>query len=400
MLKKSLILPFLLICFTNAKTIEQITNKILQENYKLKALKSAIETSKNQIELSSKWQNPVLSFGATDIQLNNISKRDLEPMQTHFIGISQTFPLGDKLEISKKIAYDDYEISKLQLKEKRLELKSNIYELAYKIKLIEQKLDLFKEFKKNTLNLEKLLKEFYKYGKAKQTQILNTQILYKELNLKSQQLQTMLNSLNLKLEQLSYEKINHIDETLKMKAITLNKEINLHPKILQVKQSIKKLNNISYLEKEKKNSDLKVNLAYFQREAREDYINLSFAIPLSIRGSEDIKARKAKHKSIEVKNSLEDMKLTFKNRIKTLQQIIDDSQVTYKIIQKDILPKYFELQKVLENYNSFSSFKNIDSKTLIKNQNEIIKYKLNAIDEKEKYFSALAKSHYFSKEIQ
>lgn len=399
MLKKSLILASLLISFTNAQTIEQIVNSVLEKNYKLKSLESAIDTSKQQIELSSKWQNPVLSFGATDIQLNDISKRDLEPMQAHFIGISQTIPLGDKLEISQKIAHDDYEISKLQLEDKRLELKSNIYELSYKIKLIEQRLSLFDEFKSNTLKLEKLLKELYKYGKANQTQILNTQILYKELNLKSQQLQTMLNSSNLKLEQLTYEKIEKINENLEIKNITLTKNIDTHPKILQLNQNIEKLNNISHLEKEKKNSDIKVNLAYFQRKAREDYINLSFAMPLSIRGSEDIKSRKAKYKSIEVKNSLEDMKLTFKNRIETLQQIIDDSKTTYKIIQKDILPKYFELQKVLESYNSFSSFKNIDTKSLIKNQNEIIKYKLNAINEKEKYFSALAKSHYFSKEL-
>ena len=41
----------------------------------------------------------------------------------------------------------------------------------------------------------------------------------------------------------------------------------------------------------------------------------------------------------------------------------------------------------------------MDSKALITNLNEIIKYELKAIDEKEKYFTALAKSIYFSKEI-
>jgi len=399
MLKKSLILAFVLLSVSFSQTIEEIVAKSLEKNYSFKALENGIAIAKVQIDLSTKWQNPILSFGATDIQFEDTIKRDKEPMQGHFVGISQVIPMGDKLEISKKIALNDFKVSKLQVAEKQLDFKSKIYEFAYNIKLIEERIFLLDELKNNTKKLEDFLKELYKYNKATQVQILNAQILYKELKLKQQQLQTNLKTTKLKLEQLTYEKIDSIEFDTKIKEINILKTIDNHPKILQILETQNKFENISSLEKEKKHSDIKVSLTYFQRESYNDYVNLSIAIPLAVRNSEELKSRQAKYKSQKIKNSLEDMRLKFKIQIETLQQTINDSLQTYKIIKNDILPKFLQLQKTLENYNSFSSFENIDTKALIKNQNEIIKYKLDAISEKQKYFTSLAKSYYFNEEF-
>ncbi len=404
MFTKSLILTSIILCssfsISNAQSIDEVVNNTINKNYTLKALENSIDIAREQIDLASKWKNPTLTFGATDIQFDDITKRDLEPMQAQFIGFSQTIPLGNKLEIEKKIASDDYEISKLLLEDKKLQLQSKIYEYIYNIKLLEERFSLFEEFKQNTNNLKKLLTKLYKYNKASQIQILNSQILYEELNLKSQRLQTMINTLNLKLEQITYSKIENIDFETNIKDIKLSPNIESHPKILELIQSSNKFENISTLEKERKNSDIKMSLTYFDRDSKyENYVNLAFAIPLSIYGSEDIKSRKAKFKAMEINNKIEDTKLTFKNQVKIYQQNIDDAQITFNIINKNIIPKQLELQKVLENYNSFSSYKNIDSSTLIKNLNEIIKYRLKAVDEKENYFNALAKSSYFTKEI-
>lgn len=404
MLKKSFIYSGLLvltISSMNAKSIDDVVGETINQNYSIKALESSINIAQEQIELSIKWKNPTLSFGATDIQLNDITARDKEPMQAQFIGISQVIPIGDKLKIEKKIAQDDYQISKYEVEDKKLQLKSKIYEYIYNIKLLEERLKLFEKYKSNTKKLEKLLKELYKYNKANQAQILKTQIMNQELNLKSQNLQTMINTLNLKLEQITYSKQDNIEFDDRLRNIQLTKDIKNHPKLLSILQVSKKFENISTLEKEKKNSDIKVNFAYFQRDSKyEDYVNLSFAIPLSIRGTEDIKSRKAKIKAVEIRHKLKDMKLTFENEIKTFQQNMDDAHITYKIIKKDILPKFNQLKKIIENYNSFSSYKNMDSKALINNLNEIIKYELKAVDEKQKYFTALSKSIYFTKVIK
>ena len=400
MLNKLIVLTALLISSMFAQNIDDVVRNVLTKNYTIKALENSINITKEQIALATKWKNPSLSFGITDIQFDNITKRDLEPMQTQSIGLSQIIPLGNKLEIQKKIAKDNFEISKYAKEDKKLQFKSKIYEYIYNIKLLEERLTLFNQFKSNTKKLEDLLEELYKYNRANQAQLLNTKIMYQELNLKSQKLQAMINTLNLKLQQITYSKIENVYFDSKLKSKKLLEEIDKHPKILTLIQTSQKFNSISQLEKEKKNSDIKMNLSYFQRDSKfEDFVNISFAIPLSIYGSEDIKSKKAKFKEIELNHKLEDMKLTFKNKVKTFQQNIDDALITYNIIKKDILPKFNQLQKIIENYNSFSSYKNMDSKALITNLNEIIKYELKAIDEKEKYFTALAKSTYFTKEI-
>ncbi|WP_424688686.1 MAG: TolC family protein [Halarcobacter ebronensis] len=373
-------------------------NEAINTNSSLQALEQSILLAKEQIDLAGKWQNPILNFGANDIQFDDISKRDLEPMQAQFIGLNQMIPIGDKKELEEEIARDDYELSKLVLADKKLELESKIYEYIYNIKLVEERVALFSKLKQNIAELQKLLEEFYKYNKASQIDILKVQTLYDELDISEQKLNNNLRVFKLQLEQLTYTKFKDIDISTELEKVTLVNNVDSHPKILQIEKNIEKFNTTSKFEEEKKNSDINLAVKYFQRDSKyEDYINISVAIPLSVYGSEDIKARKAKFKANEYKNLLEDSKLKFTNQIKILQDNIDNAFYSYKKLNESIIPKYNQIQKTLESYNRFSSLKQIDSKQLIRNLNELIKYKLKAIDEKQKFYTNLANSIYFTK---
>lgn len=401
MLKQSLTLILLSSLLTSsiyAKEVKQVVNEAINTNSSLQALEQSILLAKEQIDLAGKWQNPILNFGANDIQFDDISKRDLEPMQAQFIGLNQMIPIGDKKELEEEIARDDYELSKLVLADKKLELESKIYEYIYNIKLVEERVALFSKLKQNIAELQKLLEEFYKYNKASQIDILKVQTLYDELDISEQKLNNNLRVFKLQLEQLTYTKFKDIDISTELEKLTLVNNIDSHPKILQIEKNIEKFNTTSKFEEEKKNSDINFGVKYFQRDSKyEDYINISVAIPLSIYGSEDIKARKAKFKANEYKNLLQDSKLKFTNQIKILQDNIDNAFYSYKKLNESIIPKYNQIQKTLESYNRFSSLKQIDSKQLIRNLNELIKYKLKAIDEKQKYFTNLSNSIYFTK---
>ncbi len=401
MLKQSLTLILLSSLLTSsiyAKEVKQVVNEAINTNSSLQALEQSILLAKEQIDLAGKWQNPILNFGANDIQFDDISKRDLEPMQAQFIGLNQMIPIGDKKELEEEIARDDYELSKLVLADKKLELESKIYEYIYNIKLVEERVALFSKLKQNIAELQKLLEEFYKYNKASQIDILKVQTLYDELDISEQKLNNNLRVFKLQLEQLTYTKFKDIDISTELEKLTLVNNIDSHPKILQIEKNIEKFNTTSKFEEEKKNSDINFGVKYFQRDSKyEDYINISVAIPLSVYGSEDIKARKAKFKANEYKNLLQDSKLKFTNQIKILQDNIDNAFYSYKKLNESIIPKYNQIQKTLESYNRFSSLKQIDSKQLIRNLNELIKYKLKAIDEKQKYFTSLSNSIYFTK---
>jgi len=401
MLKQSLTLILLSSLLTSsiyAKEVKQVVNEAINTNSSLQALEKSILLATEQIDLAGKWQNPILNFGANDIQFDDISKRDLEPMQAQFIGLNQMIPIGDKKELEEEIARDDYELSKLVLADKKLELESKIYEYIYNIKLVEERVALFSKLKQNIAELQKLLEEFYKYNKASQIDILKVQTLYDELDISEQKLNNNLRVFKLQLEQLTYTKFKDIDISTELEKVTLVNNVDSHPKILQIEKNIEKFNTTSKFEEEKKNSDINLAVKYFQRDSKyEDYINISVAIPLSVYGIEDIKARKAKFKANEYKNLLQDSKLKFTNQIKILQDNIDNAFYSYKKLNESIIPKYNQIQKTLESYNRFSSLKQIDSKQLIRNLNELIKYKLKAIDEKQKFYTNLANSIYFTK---
>lgn len=251
MLKKSLVLIILVSIYSKAQTIEDIVQNVLDKNYSLRAIETSIESLKEDVKLSSKWDNPVLSFGATDVQFEETFSRDKEAMQAQFIGITQNIPIGDKLKIQREIANNDLEISQYELKDKRLQLKSHIYQLAYNIKLLEERLNLIDEFKSNNKKLHALLNELYKYGKSTKMQILENELALKELNLSSQKINTLLETMKLNLQELTYEKIENVEFKTDIKSITFNINIDKHPKILQIEQTKKKLLKVSELEKEK-----------------------------------------------------------------------------------------------------------------------------------------------------
>ncbi|AXH11079.1 TolC family protein [Halarcobacter bivalviorum] len=397
MIKQSLIL-ILFSSLIFAKSIDKVVDEALIKNSSLQAMEQTIASAKEQIDLASKWENPVLSLGATDIQFDDISKRDLEAMQAQFIGLTQTIPLGEKKEIEQDIARNDYELSKLLLEDKKLELRAKIYEYIYNIKLLDERIALFSELKQNVNELQKLLEEFYKYNKASQIDIIKVQTLYVELDISERKLINTQTTMKLKLEQLTYSSYKDIDISTELEEIVLEKNFDNHPKLLQIKKNIEKFDNTSLYEKEKKNSDIKLSVNYFQRDSKyEDYLNVSVAIPLSVYGSEDIKAKKAKLKANEFKNLLEDSKLQFKNQISILQDNINNALYSYEKLNESIIPKYNQIQRTLESYNRFSSLKQIDSKQLIRNLNELINYKLKAIDEKQTYFTNFSNSIYFTK---
>jgi len=397
MLKQSLIL-ILLSALVYGKSVDQVVDSMLEKNSSLKAIEQSILFSKEQINLASKWQNPVLNFGATDIQFDDISKRDLEPMQAYFVGFAQVIPVGEKKEIETQIAKNDYELSQLTLEDKKLQLKAKIYEYIYNIKIIEERISLFSKLKQNVHELQKLLEEFYKYNKASQIDIIKVQTLYDELDISEEKLNSNLRTVKLQLEQLTYSKFEDIKINMQLKKVVLENKINTHPKILQLKKSIEKFENTALFEKEMKNSDVKLAVNYFQRDDKfEDYVNVSVSIPLSVYGSEDIKSKKAKHKVQEYKNLLEDSKIQFKNQIEILQNNLNNAFYSYEKLDKSIIPKYNQIQETLESYNRFSSLKQIDSKQLIRNLNELIRYKLKAIDEKQKFFTFFSNSIYFTK---
>jgi outer membrane protein, heavy metal efflux system len=394
MLKKILLSSSLTISLLSATTIDELVKNSFENNYDLKSLDKSIKIAEHQIELSKNWQNPVLSFGANDLWLNDLSSRDKEAMQASFIGISQVIPTGSKLDIKESIAKKDKNIKIEDLEDKKLELESKIYEYAYNIVILEEKYKLLDSYQANVKKLESLYTSLYKYQKATQNEILNSQISSLNINLEKQKLKTMIDNSYLKLEQITYLKIDHIDEKIDIRKVDILVEDSEHPKFKILEEGAKKSQDLANLEGAKKIPDVQFNVAYFQRDDKfNDYVNLSISIPLPIYNTENTARIEAKIDANEKNDKLEQLKHNFSIQTGMLKNSLNNSYDNYELIQKEIIPLKQKIQKNIENYNSFELIKPQES---ITNLNELITYETKALDELQKYYESYSQLLYFT----
>ena len=393
-MKKILLCFSLTVCLLSAVTIDELVKNTNENNYDLKSIDKSIEVANHQISLSKKWQNPTLSLGLNDLWLNDLSSRDKEAMQASFIGLSQIIPTGSKLEIKEKIAQKDRNIQILNLEDKKLELESKVYEYVYTILLLEKKYNLLESYEQNIKKLEALFTSLYKYQKVTQNEILNSQISALDIGLQKQNLKNMIDNSYLKLEQITYTKIDEIDENIDIKKInllTINQE---HPKFKTLEEMANKSKNMADLEAEKKIPDLMLNVAYFQRDSKfNDYVNVSVSFPLPIYDTENTARLQAKMNMNETNDRLEQLKHNFSMQSEILKNSLNSSYTNYNLIEEKIIPIKQKIQKNIETYNSFDKIKPQES---IKNLNELISYETKAIDELQKYYEAYSALLYFT----
>jgi outer membrane protein, heavy metal efflux system len=391
---KILLSSSLAISLLSAMTIDELVKQTYENNYDLKSVEKSIQVADQQINISKNWQNPMLSLGLNDLWINDLSSRDKEAMQASFIGISQVIPTGSKLDIKEKIAKKEKNIEIQNLEDKKLELESKVYEYAYTILLLEEKYKLLASYQSNINKLESLYTSLYKYQKASQNEILNSQISSLEINLQKQNLKNMIDNFYLKLEQITYTKIDKIDESINIKKVdilVLNLE---HPKFRILEENVKKSRDKAALESAKKIPDVQFNVAYFQRDEKfNDYVNVSVSIPLAIYKTEDITRLQANLSANETNDKLEQLKHNFSLQIGILKNTLNSAYENHNLIEKQIIPLKQKIQQNIENYNSFDKIKPQES---IKNLNELISYETKAIDELQKYYEAYSQLIYLT----
>ena len=378
----------------SAISIDELVNSTFENSYDLKSVEKSIEVANQQISIAKKWQNPVLSMGINDVWINDFSSRNKEAMQASFIGISQVIPTGNKLDIKEKIASKEKNIKLYDFEDKKLELTSKINELVYNILLSEEKYKLLEEYEKNLEKLESLFGSLYKYQKATQNEIINSQISTVELKIQKQNLKNLIDNSYLKLEQITYTKIDKIDEKIDIKKVDLLIENSSHPKFKSLEESSSKQQSIAELERAKKIPDVQVSLAYFQRDDKfNDYVNMAVSIPLPIYDTENVTRVQAKMSANETNDKLEQLKHNFEIQSKILKNNLNNAYENYNLIGQKIIPLKEKIQKNIETYNSFDDVKPQES---IKNLNDLITYQMKAIDEQQKYYEAYSGLIYYA----
>ncbi len=385
-----LLSSFLASSLLSAVTIDELVKNSFEKNYDLKSIDKSIKVANEQIKVSKNWENPMLAFKTNNIGFN----KPLSNQKEYGVELTQVIPIGKRLDIEENIAKKDRNIKIFDLEDKKLELESKIYEYSYTILILEKRYKLIENYQKNIEKLEELNNSLYKYQKASLNEVLNTKVSNLDLKLELENLKTMIDNLYLNLEQITYEKIQTIDENVDIKEInktSINQELlNTHPKIKTLQEDSLKYKDMASLEEAKKYSNVTLSLEYMQNN-EQDYGNVTVGIPLPLYKTENINALKAKMSSNETNDRLDSFMYNLSLQTNIDLNNLNQSARNYRLIQKEIIPLKQKIQESLENYNSFDMVKPQES---INNLNELITYETKALDEAQKYYESYSKLIY------
>lgn len=391
-MKKVVFTSLIFASYLFGTSIENIIQKSLQNNFDIKSLENSIEIANFQIKQAKNWENPIISFKANDIMLN---KNYLNNQKEYGIELSQAIPIGKKLELEESIAKKDKLLKEQTLQDIKLEFESKIYLYSYTILILENRLKLLNEYQKNLNRLEELYTKLYSYDKVSLNEILNTQISKYDLQMKINELQTTKDNLYLSLEQISYEKIDKIDDSLVLKDINrqqIEEQLIFHPKIQTLQTTSQKYKDTAQLEDAKKFSSITLALEYMQNK-EQDYANITMSMPLPIYNTENINKLKANLNTNETNNKLDSQIHNLRLQTKIYLNNLEQYKTNYKILQEKIVPIKQKIQKVLEE---FVGFDKESLKENLNSLNELIDYEMKASEQLEKYFENYSELIYYS----
>ena len=391
-MKKVVFTSLIFASYLFGTSIEDIVQKSLQNNFDIKSLENSIEIANFQIKQAKNWENPMISFKANDIMLN---KNYLNNHKEYGIELSQAIPIGKKLELEESIAKKDKLLQEQTLQDIKLEFESKIYLYSYTILILENRLKLLNEYQKNLNRLEELYTKLYSYDKVSLNEILNTQISKYDLQIKINELQTTKDNLYLSLEQISYEKIDKIDDSLVLKNINkqqIEELLIFHPKIQTLQTTSQKYKDTAQLEDAKKFSSITLALEYMQNK-EQDYANITMSMPLPIYNTENINKLKANLNTNETNNKLDSQIHNLRLQTKIYLNNLEQYKTNYKILQEKIVPIKQKIQKVLEE---FVGFDKESLKENLNSLNELIDYEMKASEQLEKYFENYSELIYYS----
>ena len=391
-MKKVVFTSLIFASYLFGTSIEDIVQKSLQNNFDIKSLENSIEIANFQIKQAKNWENPMISFKANDIMLN---KNYLNKQKEYGIELSQAIPIGKRLELEESIAKKDKLLQEQTLQDIKLEFESKIYLYSYTILILENRLKLLNEYQKNLNRLEELYTKLYSYDKVSLNEILNTQISKYDLQMKINELQTTKDNLYLSLEQISYEKIDKIDDNLVLKDINrqqIEEQLIFHPKIQTLQTTSQKYKDTAQLEDAKKFSSITLALEYMQNK-EQDYANITMSMPLPIYNTENINKLKANLNTNETNNKLDSQIHNLRLQTKIYLNNLEQYKTNYKILQEKIVPIKQKIQKVLEE---FVGFDKESLKENLNSLNELIDYEMKASEQLEKYFENYSELIYYS----
>jgi len=363
-----------------ASDIHTLANIAYENNPQFKLLQNKIKSKDFDILNSTIENNPVLNLGITDINMNKPLQRDLEAMQTQFISISQKFTNNDKFNANKNIYTLEKKIVQTSIQHTKELILKQLYSYYFKYTKLQGDKKLLQEKIINIKQIQKFHNNHINHKQAYQSTIQN-ELSLENLQIRLLKIQQKIAVIFINISEITNKKILSISSNNKLifKDIVAKNHSLLELAYLNI-QKVQAKQNFMYA---KTSSDFTLSAGYYQRDSRDDYINLGIKIPLQIHDTEDNLVKKYNFQIEEATNQLEVLQNKLNNTMKTNLSNIRFSILTLKSLDKIINLQNKELRLITNQNNINTLIKALQLK------NKILDNKLEK--NKQNYLYNLAK---------
>jgi len=334
-----LLLPFSLFGVELSTLIENAKDT----HTSIRAIEQRVSAVDDEYDISRNFSNPELSLNVSDIQLNDISDRSIEPMQYTSVNFKQKIPYFGKRDAnSKKVSAKKQKIS-LTIDEAKVKLVKAIKTTAYSIWQVEQVLRITDEYIRLTKQNIELYSAYSSSDTSSHMSIMSAEMSLSQLKIKRSNLESSSTSLYKKLSYLSAVDVNSVE--LKMQVIP-PKDISFYTNAKNENSSYR----IKEAELEESYADIKVKemnsyvdpvlqVGYYHRENFENYVNVGVGFSLPIYGSEKSRTEISRKLSLSSKAQLSDLGNLIDSEITQNYAQLEDSYKVYDIIQNQSMPQ-------------------------------------------------------------
>jgi len=377
--------------------------EIIKNHPEIKAIDRELKSLRQKEIYQLSLPDPIFSIAVKDVQLfYRPFDRNLEPMQSIELKLLQSYPLYSKREKKSQIVKSKYRSRYYALLEKKQELMFQLYQAAYRMWEVEEKLKIVKEYKKVAQDLISLTTTLYSVGKASQSEVFDAQFFLTQLQRKEIILRNRLKKIKSRIRYFSDRKVKISPE--KPEKITelktlIDTALKNNPAIQRRFQLVKLQKEKVSLAKLEYRPDFAFFGAYSYRKGYRDYISvgLSFNLPVWKKNKQD----RAVLQNVLLKEKEENQLKAVVREIKTqLEESYYDALSSYESYQllKDIMSQisHSVYESILSEYQV--GRKNIFD--VLKAINQILTVKNKIIEETASYNIAVKKIEKLTGEIK
>ena len=335
----SLLLPAWLLAVPLQSLIENAKNN----HTSLKSIEQRVSAIDNEYEISRNFADPTISLTMSDIQLDDVTNRSIEPMQFTAVNFTQKIPYFGKRDARGNKIKAKKEKVRLNIDAMKVKIVREIKIAAYSIWEKEQELRITDEYIKLTKQNIELYSAFTSSDSKSHMSIMSAEMSLSELKIKQSRLNSHLKGL--------YKKISYLSE-MKVQSVEMDMKV-YKPHSLEVYQKVQQ-RNVNYRIKEatlkEANLDTKVkelesyidpviNVGYYQREAFEDYVNIGVAFKIPLYSTQDSNQEKSRKMSLASKSERDDFNNLLIAEIANIHAKLEDAYTVHRIIMHESMPQ-------------------------------------------------------------